>query len=514
MCSCTLVVVQHEFFFTLKFFKDFPVPTPTASNYLPVASLGIKRPGHQSSRDGVSVIDFGNGRLGAWRARMKLVGIHCARIVTVISALGMLLLLVLFIISGSPRGGEDIASITTKHNSLGPLVPFAQTETMASWVAANDDDNNDDTISRHDATQQNQTTLPAIPKIPACFLERNCSSSGHTNIVYLDNGRQAGLGDITCVLTKLATLAESVCAKLVVPLPHVKLSKRHNHFRPLPTTFSWTDYVSLKSNIDGSDMLLFNMTLDEVHQRANTTTTNTTTTITRFVATSHGKPRDQGALVWSQYQQVRALAAAGRPFIWGFISNVYRWQDSFDKHASNEVASVPRLHPISCDYVRQEEVPVVQTVKLAFMELANISLHDIGYTALHVRRGDAIAEGRCDTSIETMLDFVSCLYSNCTADQQPPPLVIFTDEQDPMYLSSLLNGAQNKTRAIHGDPLVQQAIERTIPTRKSVADNYFLFGIAYDLLQNANVSLRKERNTCQPCIDLCHHGRLGRTSGA
>jgi hypothetical protein len=108
---------------------------------------------------------------------------------------------------------------------------------IANFPRDNDINNNKhDAITMPVTSTLNATITTATTIAPTalstCPLLRNCSNnnnSNNRNFVYLENGRRAGLRDMITIMTFLGTLAESVCAKLILPPPHAALLNTHNH---------------------------------------------------------------------------------------------------------------------------------------------------------------------------------------------------------------------------------------------------------------------------------------------
>jgi hypothetical protein len=335
---------------------------------------------------------------------------------------------------------------------------------------------------------------------------------------------------------------------LILPPPHAALLNTHNHKHHLNEDIPWSDYVNLTSALDGTNILSdAMMTVKQVKRQAKISarryrnSSNNTLTMMMIHALVVTKNESRANAVWDQYQRIRSLAATGQSFLWGFHTNVWEWKDDFDQYylANHSTTTTTTATSVTAttacpNHVQMGEVSMRAPIKEEFFRLANISLHTVGYTALHIRRTDAIVEGTCDTSIDTILDFLRCymsLSSICpkttTTTINDGPLVIFTDEHDPTYLSALVNMQQQNVLpgnhhhhhrpVLLGDALVRQAIQHTtmimsLPeVLRHENDNFFLFSIVDDLFTHANVSLWKERMKCQTCIDACLEPKIENT---
>jgi len=375
-------------------------------------------------------------------------------------------------------------------------------------------------------------------------LEDSPGTSKHAltgNIVYFSSTRRAGARDVRSTLRQLGNFASSLCAHLVVPPPGRMLNAMtHNEGVQIPDGVPHSDYFNMTSRMDwgggrvhkewsesGEPVILGNVTVKEAQEYG------TSGDVDLYLETT-------GNSAFAQYTRALDAVNKGQTFVWGIHESVYNLRDAFLTSAAeiyfwNENSTFfpfPLLNDLfgGCDYVEITQSNKQERAVQAFLDRAGmpflpdgsgISGNDqVPYTPLHIRRGDLAHT--CNSSLAALESYLNCSYSLCPPHspfgnltvQARKPIVLFTNEQDPSYVASVLELVREYApNSVHGDAVLKEVLysdgESNVGDngrqRRNFRDNFFLFSVA-DIIMNkvpAKKRLVRHRSQCNACDHIC-----------
>lgn len=294
-----------------------------------------------------------------------------------------------------------------------------------------------------------------------------CPAAGMwQSVVRLEAQGQAGLLDRLSVIRHAGNVAASLCARLAVGPPCKLLaSDRHNYGQPLRCGGEgWARYANV-SYAAVADVSPLSSRLPKKAQQ-----------LTSFAVEDVAK----------DYRRVEHWARSGLVFEWIIRSKYMEWKRKLE---------VPGVVVTSG---QQGCSSVLTEPSRRAVELADNLADKPWFAALHVRRGDELRlsstqrrhnQSLCPTDVASVIAYAT----RCAATES---LVIFTDERDAAYCSSLLAAlgrALPGVRVVHGDAILRSALARSEPGPE---DNFLVFAAALVVMRRAEVRLRMQRGHC------------------
>ena len=321
----------------------------------------------------------------------------------------------------------------------------------------------------------------------ACALPAHCATS--PSIIAISEGGmgKAGLTDRLAVLTTIANLAASLCARVYAPPPCMLLSERHNRGARLPCSVRWSRYLNLTRASDGAPMLVPRAALaSKLYAQPFLEINGTSLKKSRgghqkFL--HHGPNISQEVL--RKYLVAKAAATQGRPFVWHLEEYYYDWWGKVGVAAGGSTGGAEPF--IRCRFVRTSEPHIIQWVIPRF-EAAVGGVPLSSMALLHVRRGTVgeISGRCCDTSSQGLAHALSCngrlralapagttsrsvVSGVARASEEPSKraqrVLIFTDEHDRAYIDDLTRqlGDLAGSHTVHSGDTVLDSLLRSHP---------------------------------------------------
>lgn len=375
--------------------------------------------------------------------------------------------------------------------------------------------------------QRTDTPLP----FDACW--RNCSH--RRNKLILGEIFPAGLNDRHSVIGALVNLGGYLCATVYIPPPYSLLSAHHNHGIRLDVNVTWPDLVDYNFLPTGEPSVQ-QYSVEKVDALMIDGDTNLTV-ITRSAGSIATDFAQVERYSFAQQQQEQSSAAettnwtsASAPFVWKIalkrprtmystIQVFARYLQSLKKNRAATTTTVPLpsfTHRFGgCNYGDIRSPPLLQHLAedlIHKIQPESASSTVLGY--LHVRRGDAIRE--CDTSLPTLTHYLKCSLvvptTNNSTSFATANLTIFfsSDEQDPIYRTSVQNIPKNESSLAHVEILdldalcrdqIRSAIENQLSPPSNL-NNYFLFSLISEVRKRTTFSLERRRMICRQCTNV------------
>lgn len=199
-----------------------------------------------------------------------------------------------------------------------------------------------------------------------------------------------------------------------------------------------------------------------------------------------------------RYAVAKAALAKGKPFRWTLD---FGWHDipwgQPPPLGKEGFTAECEIHRKACrNYVIQ---PSGETVRAAAKFRDILGLESRRYVTLHVRRTDA--HQACDTAVEKVASYVFCSLAN-GGNKSFDPIVLFTDETDPIYLKALhdkLSEAFGGLReVIHGDFVLDDIMGKEA-TDRFMGGPLLEFFTSLLLRFESSVELMMDRTRCLAC---------------
>jgi hypothetical protein len=258
-------------------------------------------------------------------------------------------------------------------------------------------------------------------------------------------GLVAGMNDREGLYLTLGTLAEMVCAQIVVPPPCMQLAWTHNGGKHVDCKWDWAHYRDFKRP-DGEPLLTEAREVPMFSNRA-------------ILPTAPRWCDSEAALkaaLLLKFENVPFVLYVSVDFLWhqitceGSILNaIYRWN----------------FLSRDCNYK-----PTATHSHLALRVAAEVIESHSNFISLHIRRGDIVE--LCDTS-PLKVD----LFMNCWLEEDErnfDAIILLTDETDQSYLTSVIQVLRKYSlHVIHGD---QQIITSLNNLGILELDNYVVYG--------------------------------------
>ena len=283
------------------------------------------------------------------------------------------------------------------------------------------------------------------------------------------NGQGAGIGDRAFVVETMGTLAQALCARVVIPPPYMMLSAEHNVFGPVNCSYSWGRYWDVDS--------FFRPLVADGHAA----------TVIEWAEYGGWSPYD-GTCRRDGLSELESLKK--KASVQYGLSPVSSLEEAFVRHREG----VPFVLPVKAGYVyrsilpdefcskqirafreeprcrspRRSMSPSIRKVALAMIE--NVR----PFAILHLRRGDTKALG-CDNSPGKVRLMLNCVLGQYQG--QFPGIYLFTDETDATYIDDVLAVARNFSVLVaHGDAAAAERF-KALGVDGVATDNYLVYAV-------------------------------------
>jgi len=305
----------------------------------------------------------------------------------------------------------------------------------------------------------------------------------------------SGLNDRQYSFQALGNIAGSLGARLVLDRPCRGLGLGHNNNISLSCDVQWGLYFRLAFLDDGTDALVDKHVLDH----------GSRSSVARIDGT-HGS-------ITEQYDNARR---ASRSFRWHIHDEDL--PQLFAAAASRNVSVMYKHRHKLCSYVVQTSSTSVRQIS---GEVARrLHLRHSHYVSLHIRRGDALVDHSrpmCDSRPDAVAAYVRCsaIALHNLTHKRRLPLLVFTDERSPGYITLLL-GALNATQSqssrsgsstnaaslvfapiVHAEKHIARALNIGPP--EQLQDNYLAFAAGRELKDAGLQLLEMNRARCARC---------------
>jgi hypothetical protein len=322
---------------------------------------------------------------------------------------------------------------------------------------------------------------------PASTCYRPCKT--YDNIIVFEGmaKESAGLYDRQFAIQACANFAAYLCARLVVPSPHIMLAEKHNYGERVSIDLTWQDdFFDVILLADGSSAII---QLDNINNLESSSSSHWPN------ATVIGKRDD----LKQAFSKARSLVQHDTPFLWKIAGG---YEDGYENVILPEIKKLGKtteggILPFNCEAAKMVPSSIVQSTTAKVLERLPASA--FGY--LHLRRGDS--KNACNTSVAKVREYFACSMNGTMAPSNFT-MVLATEERSEEYLNGIkevleLNGFHYEhLDAIVNDALEQQVIDGWYDRNK--LNNHLTFKIGIGVAKQASLYLEQRRKfSCHDC---------------